>query len=110
MFPCARVCSCNDPGGGMIVIEGHRLALRALVTPAAHVEPACGRDLRSKTLPFTAMRAVAVKPAPRRRGGLRWIVGLLIILLLAVAAAIWLNSAAAPSPNAGATLTVCLAT
>jgi len=56
------------------------------------------------------MRAVAVKPAPRRRGGLRWIVGLLIIVMLAAGAVVWLNSAAAASTNAVATLTVFLPT
>jgi hypothetical protein len=56
------------------------------------------------------MRAVAVKPAPRRRSGLRWIVGLLIIVLLAAGAVVWLNSAAAASTNAVATLTVFLPT
>src|SRR5258708_14939764 len=54
------------------------------------------------------MRAVAAKPAPRRRSGLRWIVGLLIIVLLAAGAVFWLNSAAAASTNAVATLTVFL--
>ncbi len=54
------------------------------------------------------MRAVAAKPAPRRRSGLRWIVGLLIIVLLAAGAVVWLNSAAAASTNAVATLTVFL--
>ncbi len=56
------------------------------------------------------MRAVAAKPAPRRRGGLRWIVGLLIIVLLAAGAVVWLNSAAAAATNAVATLTVFLPT
>src|SRR5258708_39168308 len=54
------------------------------------------------------MRAVAAKPAPRRRSGLRWIVGLLIIVLLAAGAVVWLNSAAAAATNAVATLTVFL--
>jgi len=54
------------------------------------------------------MPAVAVKPAPRRRRGLRWIVVLLILVLLVAGAAIWLNSAAAASTNAVATLTVFL--
>src|SRR5712692_9325743 len=54
------------------------------------------------------MPAVAVKPAPRRRLGLRWIVVLLILVLLAAGATFWLNSAAAASTNAVATLTVFL--
>ena len=52
------------------------------------------------------MPAVAVKPAPRRRRGLRWIVVLVVLVLLVAGGAIWLNIAASAATNASATLTV----
>ena len=55
------------------------------------------------------MRAVAAKPAPRRRG-LRWIIVLVVLVALVAGAAYWLNTAASASTNAVATLTVFLPT
>lgn len=52
------------------------------------------------------MPAVAVKPAPKRRRGLRWILALVVLVLLVAAGAIWLNIAASAATNAAATLTV----
>jgi len=56
------------------------------------------------------MSAVAVKPAPRRRRGLPWIIALLVIVGLAAAGVFWLNVSASASTNAVATLTVFLET
>ena len=52
------------------------------------------------------MPAVAVKPAPRRRRGLPWIVALVVVVLLVAGGAIWLNISASASTNASATVTV----
>src|SRR6266851_3125647 len=52
------------------------------------------------------MSAVAVKPAPKRRRGLRWIVALAVVVALVAAGAIWLNLSASAATNAAATLTV----
>jgi hypothetical protein len=52
------------------------------------------------------MSAVAAKAAPRRRRGLRWILALLIVVLVVAGAASWLNTSAAASTSAVATLTI----
>jgi hypothetical protein len=52
------------------------------------------------------MSAVAVKPAPKRRRGFRWIVALAVVVVLVAAGAIWLNLSASAATNAAATLTV----
>jgi hypothetical protein len=52
------------------------------------------------------MPAVAARPAPRRRRGLPWILGLVVVLLLVGGAAVWLNVSASAATNAVATLTV----
>src|SRR5467141_807461 len=54
------------------------------------------------------MSAVAAKPAPRRRRGLRWIVVLVVIAALVAGAAFWLNTSASAATNATATLNVFL--
>ena len=51
------------------------------------------------------MPAVAAR-TPKRRGGRRLLIVLVLILLIAAGAIFWLNSAAAASVNASATLTV----
>src|ERR1700704_5517558 len=56
------------------------------------------------------MPAVAAKPVPKRRGGLRWIVALLLVMLLVAAGAFWLNVSASASTSAVATLTIYLPT
>jgi hypothetical protein len=56
------------------------------------------------------MPAVAAKPVPKRRGGLRWIVALLVVVLLVAAGLVWLNASASASTNAVATLTIFLPT
>ncbi len=52
------------------------------------------------------MSAVAVKPAPKRRRRLRWIVALAVVGRLVAAGAIWLNLSPSAATNAAATLTV----
>src|SRR6266446_1115467 len=54
------------------------------------------------------MSAVAAKPVPRRRRGLRWIVVLVVIVVLVAGAAFWLNTSASAATNAVATLNVFL--
>ena len=52
------------------------------------------------------MSITSIKAAPKRRGGYRLIIGLMLILLLVGAGFFWLNSAAQAAVNAAATLTV----
>ena len=52
------------------------------------------------------MSAVASRPAPRRRRGLRWIVILVVVVALVAGGVFYLNAAASASTNAVATLTV----
>src|SRR5260370_38348493 len=52
------------------------------------------------------MSAVAARPAPRRRRGLRWIVVLVVIVLVVGGLAFWLNTSASASTNAVAVLNV----
>ncbi len=52
------------------------------------------------------MSAVAAKPAPRRRRGLRWIVVLVVIVVVVGGLAFWLNTSASASTNAVAVLNV----
>jgi FecR-like protein len=52
------------------------------------------------------MSITSIKAAPKRRGGYRLIIGLILILLLVGAGFFWLNSAASAAVNASATLTV----
>src|SRR5258708_8314873 len=52
------------------------------------------------------MSAVAARPAPRRRRGLRWIVVLVIIVVVVGGLAFWLNTSASASTNAVAVLNV----
>src|SRR5207245_9491855 len=54
------------------------------------------------------LAAVAAKPVPRRRRGLRWIVVLVVIVVLVAGAAFWLNTSASAATNAVATLNVFL--
>jgi hypothetical protein len=52
------------------------------------------------------MATVASKPAPRRRGGRRILIGLAVVVVLIVAGVVWLNVAAQAQVNASAALTV----
>ncbi len=54
------------------------------------------------------MSAVAAKPAPRRRRGLRWIVVLVVIVVVVGGLLFWLNLSASASTNAVAVLNVFL--
>src|SRR5260370_21855154 len=54
------------------------------------------------------MSAVAAKPAPRRRRGLRWIVVLVVIVVVVGGLAFWLNTSASASTNAVAVMNVFL--
>jgi cytoskeletal protein RodZ len=56
------------------------------------------------------MPAVAVKPTPKRRRRLPWIVALVVLVVLVAGGAIWLNVSAAAPTNASATLAVFLPT